>query len=440
VGAALTLTLTVLAAASPRAQTPQTAAVTAIRAGRLLDPEGGRILTNQVILVEGNRFREIGANVAIPQGAQVIDLSQMTVMPGLVDAHNHLALTYKPEPENNIYYYTYVQESTALRAIQAASNGMQMLNSGFTIVRDMGNNGNYADTALRQAIEQGWIPGPTIINSGIIIGGMGGQFFPTPEMAKDHNIVYPEYLDADTPDEIVKAVRQNVLFGAKVIKICVDCKPYGYTADEIRLFVREAAKAGLKVAGHVQTPAGARNAIDGGIFSIEHGSALNDELHKAMAAKGIWRAGTETPMGLAGHPVTQQAYDRTVAGLKNAYENKVGLTFSTDADYFVAGKTRGELCLEFLKPWRDAGIPNADVLRAMTINGYKAAEVDKVRGPIKAGFFADLIATPGNPLEDLEALKNVQFVMKDGLVFKKDGIMTPAAFFHSGPVNGWRIR
>src|SRR6185436_16673881 len=108
--------------------------------------------------------------------------------------------SYKPVPENNIYYYTYVQESTALRAIQAASNGIQMLASGFTIVRDMGNNALYADTALRQAIEQGWIPGPTIINSGIIIGGMGGQFFPTPEMAKDHNIVYPEYLDADTPD------------------------------------------------------------------------------------------------------------------------------------------------------------------------------------------------------------------------------------------------
>jgi imidazolonepropionase-like amidohydrolase len=430
--------LCVLAAAVPAAQPAAT--LTAIRAGRLLDPEAGRILANQVIVIEGNRIRDVGPNVQVPPGAQVIDLSQMTVLPGLVEAHNHLALTYKPVPENNIYYYTYVQESTALRAIQAASNGMQMLASGFTIVRDMGNNGNYADTALRQAIEQGWIPGPTIINSGIIIGGMGGQFFPTPEMAKDHNIVYPEYLDADTPDEIVKAIRQNILFGAKVIKICVDCKPYGYTADEIRLVIREAAKSGLKVEGHVQTLQGAKNAIEAGIWSIAHSGALNEEMHKLMAQKGIWRAGTETPEGIAGHPVSPEAYQRTVAGLKNAYANKVPLTFSTDADYYVEGKTRGELCLEFLKTWKDAGIPNADILRAMTINGYKVSETEKTRGPIKAGFFADLIAVPGNPLDDVDALKQVQFVMKDGLVFKRDGVMTPAAFFHGGPVHGWRIR
>jgi imidazolonepropionase-like amidohydrolase len=422
------------------AQTQPPAALTAIRAGRLLDPETGRILVNQVIVVEGTRIRDVGPNVPIPSGAQVIDLSSMTVMPGLVEAHNHLALTYKPEPESNIYYYTYVQESTALRAIQAASNGIQMLASGFTIVRDMGNNGNYADTALRQAIDQGWIPGPTIINSGIIIGGMGGQFFPTPEMAKDHNIVYPEYLDADTPDEIVKAVRQNILFGARVIKICVDCKPYGYTADEIRLFIREAAKAGMKVEGHVQTLNGARNAIEAGIWSIAHSGALTDEMHKLMAQKGVWRAGTETPMGLEGHPVSQQSYQRTVAGLKNAYDNKVPLTFSTDADYWVPGKTRGELCLEFIRTWQDAGIPNVDVLRAMTINGYKVSETETTRGPIKAGYFADIIALPGDPLADLNALKDVRFVMKNGTVFKRDGVMTPAAFFHAGPVNGWRLR
>jgi len=427
-------------AAPLAAQPPQPGPITAIRAGRLLDPEAGRVVTNQIILVEGTRIRDVGPNVQVPANARVIDLSAMTVLPGLVDAHNHLALTYKPEPESNIYYFTYVQDSTALRAIQAASNGIQMLASGFTIVRDMGNNGNYADTALRQAIEQGWIPGPTIINSGIIIGGMGGQFFPTPEMAKQHNIVYPEYLDADTNDEIVKAVRQNVLFGARVIKICVDCKPYGYTADEIRLFIREAAKVGMKVEGHVQTLNGAKNAIEAGIWSIAHTGGLNEEMHKLMAQKGIWRAGTETPDTLAGHPVSPQAYQRTIASLKNAYEMKVPLTFSTDADYYVAGKTRGEVCMEFLKVWKDAGIPNADILRAMTINGYKVSETENARGPIKAGFFADLIAIPGNPLDDINALKSVQFVMKDGEVFKKDGIMVPEKFFHGGPVHGWRIR
>jgi imidazolonepropionase-like amidohydrolase len=179
------------AAAALTAQSPPT---TAIKAGRLIDPATGTATNNQVILVQAGKITAIGPNLPIPQGAEVIDLSKLTVLPGLVDAHNHPALTYKDVPENNIYYLTYVLDSTPLRAIQAVSNGIQMLSSGFTIVRDMGNNGNYADTALRVGIEQGWVPGPTVINSGIIIGSMGGQFSPTPEMAKDHNIVYPEYL------------------------------------------------------------------------------------------------------------------------------------------------------------------------------------------------------------------------------------------------------
>ena len=408
--------------------------VIAIRAGRLIDPENGTASTNQVIVIEAGKFKEIGANAAIPSGAQLIDLSKYSVLPGLVDAHNHLALTYKKDPENNVYYLTSVLDSTAIRAIQAVSNGITMMSSGFTVVRDLGNAANYADTALRVAIEQGWVPGPTVINSGIIIGGMGGQFTPVPERA---SLVYPEYLDADTPDEIVKAVRKNILYGAKVIKIMVDAKSYGYTADEMRLFITEAAKSGLKVAGHVQTPAGARRAIEAGIWSIEHSVALDDETHKAMARKGIWRVGTETPFTT--YMGTQERFDKTVAGIKNAYENHVKMAFSTDADYYIPGMTRGQIVINFLRSWKAAGIPAPEILKIMTTNGYKVCDIYEKRGPIKVGLPADLIAVEGNPLEEIDSLRKVSFVMKDGMIFKRDGVMTPEEFFHSGPVNGWRI-
>ncbi len=424
--------------AQPPAQQSTPARATVIRAGRLIDPATGAAAANQTIVVENGRITAVGANVTVPAGAEIVDLSRLSVLPGLVDAHNHLALTYKQDPESNVYYLTYVMDSTALRAIQAVSNGMQMMSAGFTVVRDLGNNGNYADTALRVAIEQGWVPGPTIVNSGIIIGGMGGQFSPTPEMARDHNIVYPEYLDADTHDEIVKAVRQNILFGAKVIKVCVDCKPYPYTVENLKTFVSEATNAGLKVAGHVQTKVGALRAIEAGFWSLEHAGPLDEEVHKLMAQKGVWRVGTETPFTT--YRGTQAAFDRTVAGMKNAWANGVKMAFSTDADYYIPGMTRGEVVLNFLLSWKASGIPAKDVLKIMTTNGYDVSDIAARRGPIKVGFPADMIAVTGNPLEDLDALRTVSFVMKDGMVFKKDGVMTPEKFLHAGPVNGWRIR
>jgi imidazolonepropionase-like amidohydrolase len=430
----------VTAWSQPQPPPPAPVPVTAIRAGRLVDPERGTATTNAVIVVEGERITAVGTDVAIPPGATVIDLSKLTVLPGLVDAHTHLALTYKDLPESNVYYLTYIMESTPLRAIQAASNGIQLLNSGFTVVRDVGNNALYADCALRQAIEQGWLPGPTIIPSGPMIGSTGGQYWPTPEMYKYHNIMFPEYIDANSRDEIVRAVRENMLFGAKTIKLCIDCKPWGYSVEDIQLAIAEAAKGGCKVEGHVQTPAGARRAIEAGVYIVAHGRALDSELHRMMAAKGIFLAGTDTPYTFyRGSP---EEFQRTVANLKDAYANKVPLTFSTDMDYWKTGNemTRGELTINFLLTWKAAGIPAPDVLRAMTINGYRAADVINERGPIKPGLYADLIAVPGDPLTDIDAVRNVQFVMKNGMVFKRDGVMTPAAFFHAGPVRGWRNR
>jgi len=300
--------------------------------------------------------------------------------------------------------------------------------------------------ALRMAIEQGWLPGPTVIPSGPMIGSTGGQFWPTPEMYKDHNIMYPEYIDADSPDEIVKAVRQNMLFGAKTIKLCIDCKPWGYSVDDIKLAMREAAKGGCLVEGHVQTPEGAQRSIDAGIHIIAHGRALTPEHHRQMAQKGIFLAGTDTPF--TAYRGTEAAFKDAVAKLRDAWEKKVPLTFSTDMDYWNERMkkpngdwmSRGDLTINFLLTWKAAGIPAADTLKALTIAGYQASGIISERGPIKAGMFADMIAVAGNPLDDIDAVRNVQFVMKNGLVFKRDGVMVPEKFFHPGPVRGWRAK
>ena len=401
-----------LAALPASAQQKPDSQIIAIKAGKLLDPETGKATPNQIILVEGTRIKDIGANPQIPAGAKIIDLSKSTVLPGLFDAHTHLCMTVIPNRDANNYYFTTLLDPTPYRAIQGVANGQAMLQSGFTTVRDIGNAGNYADTALREAIEQGWVVGPTVVNSGIIISVYGGQFHLQPEK-KD--LATPEYLFADTRDEMRKAIRQNVHFGAKFIKIVVDDQRYIYSVDDLKFMLAEVHAMGMKLAAHAWTHPGAHNAAEAGVDSIEHGFKMTDDDLELAKKNNVTLVGTEFTEKTSNAEEHKIWVDR----LHRAYKVGVNMAFGTDVDVQLPGETRGTLTIDYITSWKEAGVPAADTLRAMTVNAARLLGVDKQRGFLKPGFQADIIATPENPEDDIDTLRRVHFVMKDGLIVKQ---------------------
>lgn len=395
------------------------AQVIAIKAGKLVNPESGTTLNNQVVLVEGRRIKEVGPNIAIPPNAKVIELSGSTVLPGLFDAHTHLCLTVVKERDNGNYFFTSILDSTGYRAIQGVANAREMLEAGFTTVRDVGNAGNYADTDLRRSIQQRLVPGPTIINAGKIIAPYGGQFHLQPEK---RDIARDEYIFADTRDELKKAIRENIHYGALVIKIVVDDQRYIYSEDDIRFIVEEAGKAGLKVAAHCWTEQGARNAVAAGVASIEHGFEMSDATLALAKKNNVFLVGTEFPEALLKEMGIQDPageHKGWVDRLRRAYRAGVTIAFGTDAGNKLKDHTRGTEALWFIDSYVEAGLPPAVILQAMTTNAARLLGVEKTRGALKSGMNADIIATVDNPLDNINTLKKVTFVMKDGVVIKK---------------------
>jgi len=408
-----------LTAATPRtaAQNPQPGAsrVIAIKAGKLVDPEKGTTAENQIILVRGRKIETVGTNVQIPADAQVIDLSKSTVLPGLFDAHTHLCITVKKDRDAGNYYITTLLDPTPYRAIEGVANARDMLAAGFTTIRDVGNAGNYADTALREAIGRGLVPGPTMLNAGRIIAPYGGQFHLQPEK---RDLATPEYAVADTHDEMLKAIRENIHYGATVIKIVVDDQKYIYSVDDIRFMVEEAHRAGFKIAAHCWTHAGAHNAAEAGVDSIEHGQMMtNDDLQLAKK-NHVVLVGTDFSVIAARASGFPELHAVFVDRLKRAHQIGVTMAYGTDVIFALPGETRGTLAAEYVNSWVEAGVPAKDTLQAMTLNAARLLGVDGERGAIKPGLAADIIAMPENPLENIQAVRKVSFVMKDGNVFK----------------------
>lgn len=402
-----------------------TAQTTAIRAGNVIDPATGTVAKNQVILIKEGKIADVGPGVQIPAGAEVIDLSRSWVLPGLMDAHAHLTTAVPlPAPPGGSTWETFLlKESTAFRALRGLVNARSALEAGFTTIRDVGNAANYADTDLRRAIEKGWFVGPTIINSGKIIAPTGGQYHDiAPEQGPFWHF---EYIDADSPDEVRRAVRQNIYYGAKVIKLVADDYDYYFSEDELRAAVTEAHNAGLAVAAHVTKDAPARNAILAGVDSIEHGFRFSDDVLKLMKEKGTILVGTDFPYehlqayGTVIQPDAKTMSEWILDRLRRAHRIGVKMAFGTDVFGEFPGRDRGQMMLDYLNVWQAAGVPAADILRAMTTNAAELLRIQNVRGAIKTGLAADIIATPENPLENIQALRKVHFVLKDGTLVKR---------------------
>ncbi len=390
----------------------------ALKVGNLIDPATGNVAQNQVVVVKDGKIVEVGAKAAIPKDAEIVDLSKSWAMPGVMDAHTHI--TESGEEFFRDLYANYLKEGTSLRSLRGLHNGQILLSAGITTVRDIGNEANYAAVDLRRAINAGWFTGPTVLTAGKIIAPYGGQMSHVP--AEQGRFWEFEYIDADGPEAVRAAVRKNIFYGVDVIKLVADNSRYHYSVEEIKAAVDEAHAAGLKVAVHVLGGKAADNVIEAGVDSIEHGFFLSDDQLKRMKEKGIVLVGTDFPathFELGGYPDAKVIGDKIVDRLHRAYTLGVKMGFGTDIVTHIKGKTIADMSWDYLGVWKAAGVPPAEVLKCMTTNNADLFGIAKQRGAIAPGLYADIIAMPESPLTNLEALRGVNFVMKNGEIVRR---------------------
>jgi imidazolonepropionase-like amidohydrolase len=396
-----------------------------LHAARLLDVRSGRIVKPGEILVQGERIVEVGTAVKRPAGAEIIDLGDRTLLPGLIDAHVHLFLHPGAEDLQT------VQESVPQRTIVATLAARDDLMAGFTAERDMGTEGaGSADTAVRNAINDGLIPGPRLRVSGNAVNILGGHEDAIGYNPAQHVLANADY--ANSADEVVAVMRQQFKEGADFTKI-YETGPdsvqdgkfstvYQYTEPELEAAVKEAARLGRKVAVHATGEPGTLYAARAGVVSIDHADQLSDETVRLMKEKQIFAVPTFTIFEyFAEHAATptQAEHERAMLDVKiQEFKKQVaqGVPMAVGSD--VGPFPHGTQAREFVLMMKYGMTPLA-VLQADLLNGAKVLGWEGQIGALEAGYLADVIAVAGDPLQDVGVLQNVSFVMKGGSVYKK---------------------
>jgi len=399
--------------------------VTYVKAGHMVDVIDGRMRSDQVIVIKGERIERVGARIQIPAGAKVIDLGEATVLPGLIDMHVHL--TGDPDAQG----YGNLAASVPRNALFGAANGRRTLNAGFTTVRNVGAGG-YADIALRDAINNGDVPGPRMRASGPALGITGGHC--------DNNLLPPRFHAggdgvADGPWEIRKKVRENFKYGADVTKFCAtggvlskgdSVGGQQYTLEEMLAIVEESHQHGRKVAAHAHGADGIRAAIRAGVDSVEHSSLIDDEGIRMARDAGtflvmdIYNDTYILEMGEAAGFLPESLEKERMIGqaqrdnFRKAHEAGVRMAFGTDAGVYPHGMNGKQFAYMV-----EYGMTPMEAIQAATVNAAELLGWPGDVGAIEAGAYADLIAVRGNPLEDIRELEDVRFVMKGGEVFKQ---------------------
>jgi imidazolonepropionase-like amidohydrolase len=422
----LALLLT-FAAASASAQP-----VTVIKAGALIDGRSDAPRANQVIIIRGNRIESVGSGTAIPAGAKVIDLSGMTVMPGLIDSHTHIFLQGE-DPAEGGYDAQLLKFPLSYRAARATVSARRALEQGFTSIRDVETEGaGYGDIGIRQAINEGRIPGPRIFASTRGISSSGGYDLDgyAPE------IVVPKGVQIiDGPVEARKAAREQLDHGADWIKVYMTHRSWldkqgnlisqpTLTVDELRAIVDEAHGWKRKVACHAYNGEGMRRALDGGCDSIEHGLELDDANIAQMLHQGTWYVPTlsvyydhNAPIDTPGGRRDAKRVSLHEVSFKKALHAGVKIVFGTD----VGGFAWTEPIAQEFDRMVSFGMTPMDAIRSATSRAAEMLDAVGDIGVIAPGAYADIIATGGDPLHDIHVLHNVAFVMKNGEVVREGG-------------------